>query len=165
MHGPGGAVVPGAAVASRYFARFRSRPRPYEKHGSDQDDQPQERAQARDQRRAAAQPYGLLAARRSATGRRAELEIVEQLQDQHAEDRGELQAQEPAKTRAPEYRAPKVGVENTTEVQIENAGDQQDSNGDPANQAETFAQLLRSEEHTSELQSLAYLVCRLLLEK
>src|SRR2546425_7849773 len=27
------------------------------------------------------------------------------------------------------------------------------------------AQLLRSEEHTSELQSLAYLVCRLLLEK
>src|SRR3989441_2817133 len=29
----------------------------------------------------------------------------------------------------------------------------------------TLAQLLRSEEHTSELQSLAYLVCRLLLEK
>src|SRR2546425_6908538 len=28
-----------------------------------------------------------------------------------------------------------------------------------------FCQLLRSEEHTSELQSLAYLVCRLLLEK
>src|SRR2546425_9634114 len=27
------------------------------------------------------------------------------------------------------------------------------------------AELLRSEEHTSELQSLAYLVCRLLLEK
>src|SRR2546425_8126741 len=27
------------------------------------------------------------------------------------------------------------------------------------------AQILRSEEHTSELQSLAYLVCRLLLEK
>ena len=27
------------------------------------------------------------------------------------------------------------------------------------------AQLIRSEEHTSELQSLAYLVCRLLLEK
>src|SRR5687767_7310376 len=29
----------------------------------------------------------------------------------------------------------------------------------------TYAELLRSEEHTSELQSLAYLVCRLLLEK
>src|SRR2546425_5006644 len=28
-----------------------------------------------------------------------------------------------------------------------------------------FAHALRSEEHTSELQSLAYLVCRLLLEK
>src|SRR5205823_10241856 len=28
-----------------------------------------------------------------------------------------------------------------------------------------FARWLRSEEHTSELQSLAYLVCRLLLEK
>src|SRR2546425_7762926 len=28
-----------------------------------------------------------------------------------------------------------------------------------------FGQLTRSEEHTSELQSLAYLVCRLLLEK
>src|SRR2546425_7670275 len=28
-----------------------------------------------------------------------------------------------------------------------------------------FAQTTRSEEHTSELQSLAYLVCRLLLEK
>src|SRR2546425_5135881 len=30
---------------------------------------------------------------------------------------------------------------------------------------ETLAHLHRSEEHTSELQSLAYLVCRLLLEK
>src|SRR3712207_7007839 len=30
---------------------------------------------------------------------------------------------------------------------------------------ETLAQLLRSEEHTSELQSRQYLVCRLLLEK
>src|SRR5687767_15601426 len=30
---------------------------------------------------------------------------------------------------------------------------------------ERFATLHRSEEHTSELQSLAYLVCRLLLEK
>src|SRR2546425_4969097 len=30
---------------------------------------------------------------------------------------------------------------------------------------EPLAYLLRSEEHTSELQSLAYLVCRLLLEK
>src|SRR2546425_4826171 len=29
----------------------------------------------------------------------------------------------------------------------------------------TYDQVLRSEEHTSELQSLAYLVCRLLLEK
>src|SRR5687767_15650490 len=31
--------------------------------------------------------------------------------------------------------------------------------------ADTNGRLLRSEEHTSELQSLAYLVCRLLLEK
>src|SRR3989441_2409258 len=31
--------------------------------------------------------------------------------------------------------------------------------------AELFQDSLRSEEHTSELQSLAYLVCRLLLEK
>src|SRR5205823_14900645 len=30
---------------------------------------------------------------------------------------------------------------------------------------EAFGKVLRSEEHTSELQSLAYLVCRLLLEK
>src|SRR2546425_3632299 len=33
------------------------------------------------------------------------------------------------------------------------------------NQVEVIASLPRSEEHTSELQSLAYLVCRLLLEK
>src|SRR3989441_4789061 len=32
-------------------------------------------------------------------------------------------------------------------------------------QADALSQLVRSEEHTSELQSLAYLVCRLLLEK
>src|SRR2546425_2870259 len=31
--------------------------------------------------------------------------------------------------------------------------------------APTFERAVRSEEHTSELQSLAYLVCRLLLEK
>src|SRR2546425_8956811 len=43
-----------------------------------------------------------------------------------------------------------------------NAGDQQ-----PINDIETFSWAVgeRSEEHTSELQSLAYLVCRLLLEK
>src|SRR2546423_8703942 len=34
-----------------------------------------------------------------------------------------------------------------------------------AGETEHGAQLPRSEEHTSELQSLAYLVCRLLLEK
>src|SRR5205823_8712583 len=33
------------------------------------------------------------------------------------------------------------------------------------NEPETAGRFLRSEEHTSELQSLAYLVCRLLLEK
>src|SRR5687767_15564454 len=32
-------------------------------------------------------------------------------------------------------------------------------------EAEIFSEAFRSEEHTSELQSLAYLVCRLLLEK
>src|SRR2546425_6711027 len=35
----------------------------------------------------------------------------------------------------------------------------------PWSAAVTFARGTRSEEHTSELQSLAYLVCRLLLEK
>src|SRR2546425_9306425 len=35
----------------------------------------------------------------------------------------------------------------------------------PVVQAPGLAAALRSEEHTSELQSLAYLVCRLLLEK
>src|SRR2546423_10291863 len=35
----------------------------------------------------------------------------------------------------------------------------------PGTQAEQNHAALRSEEHTSELQSLAYLVCRLLLEK
>src|SRR3989441_8184368 len=34
-----------------------------------------------------------------------------------------------------------------------------------AGQAESRSATMRSEEHTSELQSLAYLVCRLLLEK
>src|SRR2546425_8660359 len=36
---------------------------------------------------------------------------------------------------------------------------------DDSSTAPPFARLARSEEHTSELQSLAYLVCRLLLEK
>src|SRR3712207_7671080 len=35
----------------------------------------------------------------------------------------------------------------------------------PANSATSFADGVRSEEHTSELQSRQYLVCRLLLEK
>src|SRR3712207_7487636 len=39
-----------------------------------------------------------------------------------------------------------------------------DDHGDRADQAEEDAEL-RSEEHTSELQSRQYLVCRLLLEK
>src|SRR2546425_4140468 len=38
------------------------------------------------------------------------------------------------------------------------------SNNDPR-RLQDKAQVARSEEHTSELQSLAYLVCRLLLEK
>src|SRR5258705_1771861 len=37
--------------------------------------------------------------------------------------------------------------------------------GDPALRAEGNRRRLRSEEHTSELQSLRHLVCRLLLEK
>src|SRR2546425_5304262 len=35
----------------------------------------------------------------------------------------------------------------------------------PRSRAFAFSSSMRSEEHTSELQSLAYLVCRLLLEK
>src|SRR2546425_8452335 len=35
----------------------------------------------------------------------------------------------------------------------------------PSKEQQDLRALLRSEEHTSELQSLAYLVCRLLLEK
>src|SRR5687767_15706748 len=41
---------------------------------------------------------------------------------------------------------------------------QRDAAQDPVTSI-TINSLLRSEEHTSELQSLAYLVCRLLLEK
>src|SRR5262245_62832419 len=37
--------------------------------------------------------------------------------------------------------------------------------GDPAHNAAVARAVLRSEEHTSELQSLRHLVCRLLLEK
>src|SRR2546425_3742731 len=37
--------------------------------------------------------------------------------------------------------------------------------GEPASEFGVYNGKLRSEEHTSELQSLAYLVCRLLLEK
>src|SRR5205823_12756986 len=39
------------------------------------------------------------------------------------------------------------------------------STGSPAKDNASILLLTRSEEHTSELQSLAYLVCRLLLEK
>src|SRR2546425_2665796 len=39
------------------------------------------------------------------------------------------------------------------------------SKGSPGPQRRLFLAKSRSEEHTSELQSLAYLVCRLLLEK
>src|SRR2546425_2826810 len=47
------------------------------------------------------------------------------------------------------------------------AGDRERHRGDDLEARERFARALppRSEEHTSELQSLAYLVCRLLLEK
>src|ERR1035438_10817879 len=38
-------------------------------------------------------------------------------------------------------------------------------NGPPADAATAFENMNRSEEHTSELQSLRHLVCRLLLEK
>src|SRR2546425_9064753 len=37
--------------------------------------------------------------------------------------------------------------------------------GNPSRACAALSRLRRSEEHTSELQSLAYLVCRLLLEK
>src|SRR2546425_2077151 len=40
-----------------------------------------------------------------------------------------------------------------------------DSNADPGGTSLRMVRAERSEEHTSELQSLAYLVCRLLLEK
>src|SRR2546425_5684634 len=40
-----------------------------------------------------------------------------------------------------------------------------DAQNDSAREASQIEDLIRSEEHTSELQSLAYLVCRLLLEK
>src|SRR2546425_6557730 len=43
------------------------------------------------------------------------------------------------------------------------SGDKSTPTGDPTRAGATRQQ--RSEEHTSELQSLAYLVCRLLLEK
>src|SRR2546425_5161248 len=46
----------------------------------------------------------------------------------------------------------------TLEIRIERRGDGVEG-------VETTMRISRSEEHTSELQSLAYLVCRLLLEK
>src|SRR5687767_15474217 len=44
-------------------------------------------------------------------------------------------------------------------------GDRHPDLPDPARARHRHGRRLRSEEHTSELQSLAYLVCRLLLEK
>src|SRR5205823_11681584 len=44
-------------------------------------------------------------------------------------------------------------------------GMSRDRGGDRSGEIRVAAHVARSEEHTSELQSLAYLVCRLLLEK
>src|SRR2546425_7036931 len=44
-------------------------------------------------------------------------------------------------------------------------GERQDDRAPPARRVRDAGRRARSEEHTSELQSLAYLVCRLLLEK
>src|SRR2546425_7960828 len=55
---------------------------------------------------------------------------------------------------------PKMSVENFLE-----AGPTKKSLGTPESPPDSRCMKQRSEEHTSELQSLAYLVCRLLLEK
>src|SRR2546425_4284151 len=59
-------------------------------------------------------------------------------------------------------RAKKVVVDKDDTTIIEGAGS---SKAIEARIKQIRAQIERSEEHTSELQSLAYLVCRLLLEK
>ena len=55
------------------------------------------------------------------------------------------------------------------QVTLNGKGEARNIKIDPAlvtpDDAEVLEDLIRSEEHTSELQSLAYLVCRLLLEK
>src|SRR2546423_4471497 len=50
-------------------------------------------------------------------------------------------------------------------LRLERFDDHIDREPPPAQERETLEPKRRSEEHTSELQSLAYLVCRLLLEK
>src|SRR3712207_8023036 len=66
------------------------------------------------------------------------------------------------------FRSFLPGEQAPTEVSTgqfgDDAGDQQVSTGDQAG-GDTATSVVRSEEHTSELQSRQYLVCRLLLEK
>src|SRR2546425_5504046 len=62
-------------------------------------------------------------------------------------------------------RAEQVGRRGDPELRIGRRDDGQDIAGEEPACARPDQTLPRSEEHTSELQSLAYLVCRLLLEK
>src|SRR2546425_3766308 len=56
-----------------------------------------------------------------------------------------------------------IGVESFSEEGLKSANKQWNPAG--KKMVETIQKIQRSEEHKSELQSLAYLVCRLLLEK
>src|SRR5687767_15636154 len=69
--------------------------------------------------------------------------------------------------RVSELEVPHAGLGGA--VEAEKSGPERDAQGfgtlDRVGPRRRLERVVRSEEHTSELQSLAYLVCRLLLEK
>src|SRR2546425_5261624 len=72
-----------------------------------------------------------------------------------------LSAQEPASPLAkPKTQVQKPDTANRLTIEVKGG-----ENSVPVENASVYVKFVRSEEHTSELQSLAYLVCRLLLEK
>src|SRR2546425_9287327 len=66
---------------------------------------------------------------------------------------------------APFFAALKLGYFDAENIEVDTTPAPGGAAIHPALAAGQFEAAFRSEEHTSELQSLAYLVCRLLLEK